>query len=237
MAEQDFCLKQLLRDKHRFADLFNGSLFDGKQILNANELELIPDESGILFIDKDGIKRTMQRRRDVVMKSTSNVCFAIFAWEGSKSLCELLGLSGSSEATQALTSYIPNYRLNLVNARNIADINKFQTSLQYIFGMLKYNSDKALLYAYAQAHREEINQMDDDSMMAVFSLLGEQKRLMKIVDQKKTAEGGFDMCVAIDELIADGEIRGEARGEEKTADRAQTLVSCFFQLASAKFLI
>lgn len=146
-------------------------------------------------------------------------------WDGSKSLYELLGLSDNSEEAQAVIPYLPNYKLNLVNARNIADIKKFQTSLQYIFGMLKYNSDKVLLYEYAQTHRKKINQMDEDSMMAVFSLLGEQKRLMKIVEQTKTTEGGFDMCVAIDELIADGEKCGELRGKLLGEERMTQLVS------------
>lgn len=285
MAEKDFCLKQLLLDKQRFADLFNGSLFDGRQILNADDLELVPDESGIIFIDRDGSKRTIQRRRDVVMKSSNDVCFAVFAcegqasihygmpvrtmlydaldyagqlqqiekehalhgdlstsheflshmskddrllpvitltlyhgkdeYDGAKSLFELLDLPDHDEAAQALIPYLSNYRLNLVNMRNIEDIQKFHTSLQYIFGMLKYNSDKKRLYEYAKEHREEIIQMDSDSVMALFSLLGEQKRLMKLMERTGETRGGFDMCAAIDELIADGESRGELRGEER----------------------
>lgn len=247
MAEKDFCLKQLLLDKQRFADLFNGTLFDGRQILDADDLELVPDESGIIFIDRDGTKRTIQRRRDVVMKSSNDVCFAVFACEGqasihygmpvrtmlydaldyagAKSLYELLDLSDHDGSVQALIPYLSNYRLNLVNMRNIADIQKFQTSLQYIFGILKYNSDKKRLYEYAKEHREEILQMDSDSVMALFSLLGEQKRLMKLMERTDETRGGFDMCAAIDELIADGESRGELRGELRGEERMTQLVA------------
>ena len=41
-------------------------------------------------------------------------------------------------------------------------------------------------------------------------MIGEQKRLQKILESKREEE--MDMCQAIDELIADGEVRGEVRG-------------------------
>ncbi|MBT9775966.1 hypothetical protein GPL15_05545 [Clostridium sp. MCC353] len=52
--------------------------------------------------------------------------------------------------------------------------------------------------------------MDYDSAMAMLVLLGEQKRMAKILDNSE-GEEEFDMCQAIDELIADGEARGELR--------------------------
>ena len=45
-------------------------------------------------------------------------------------------------------------------------------------------------------------------------MIGEQKRLQKILESKREEE--MDMCQAIDELIADGEVRGILMGMEKT---------------------
>lgn len=237
--------------------------------------------AGIVFIDKSGNKRAVQRCRDVVMRSSAGVCFAVFAcegqaaihygmpvrnmlydalgytdqiqqleaehklqgdlltgdeflshmlkddrlvpiitltlyygkseWNGAKSLYDLLGFSEHSDAIAQLHQYLPDYRLNLIDARHIDDIEHFQTSLQYIFGMLRYNTDKVLLYDYAKIHRDAIREMDDDSIMAMFALLGEQKRLMNIIERERGTGGGFDMCVAIDELISDGETQGRER--------------------------
>lgn len=79
--------------------------------------------------------------------------------------------------------------------------------------MVKYNKNKRKLYEYTRNHREEINRMDRVSKAAALVLLGEQKRLLKILESK--AEEEMDVCQAIDELIADGELRGEVRGEQQ----------------------
>ena len=39
MGKYDICIKAYLQDKRRFADLFNGSCFQGKQIIRAEDLE------------------------------------------------------------------------------------------------------------------------------------------------------------------------------------------------------
>ena len=100
---------------------------------------------------------------------------------------------------------LPDYRINLIDASRIPHPEYFCTSLQHIFAMLKYNSDKGKLYDYARTHRADFQGMDDDSMLALLSLLGEQKRLMKIWEQSRTKETeANNMCTAIDELIMDG---------------------------------
>lgn len=75
MAEQDFYLKKLLENKERFADFINVNVFDGNRVLQAKDLYLLPNESGIVVIGSDGMKRTIQRRRDVVMNANLGVCF------------------------------------------------------------------------------------------------------------------------------------------------------------------
>lgn len=85
--------------------------------------------------------------------------------------------------------------------------------------MVKYNKNKSKLYEYTRTHREEINRMDRVSKAAALALLGEQKRLLKILESKTEEE--MDVCQAIDELIADGEVRGELRGELKGLEKAK----------------
>lgn len=122
----------------------------------------------------------------------------------------MLGLDGCDEHLDGLRKFIPDYRINLVDVRDYETMGRFQSCLQHIFSMLKYNIDKKKLYEYARLHREAIREMDYDSAMAMLVLLGEQKRMAKILDNSE-GEEEFDMCQAIDELIADGEARGELR--------------------------
>ena len=39
MGKYDMCMKAYLQDKRRFADLFNGSCFQGRQVIRAEDLE------------------------------------------------------------------------------------------------------------------------------------------------------------------------------------------------------
>ena len=122
-----------------------------------------------------------------------------------------------TEDMEMLRNYIPDYHINLIQANQIEHVEKFKTDLQYIFGMLKYNTEKTLLYDYVKKNREALNHMDADAMMAMWSLLGEQKRLQKLIGGEEGKEKK-DMCKAIDELIADGEAAGEAKGERRLSE-------------------
>ena len=46
MGKADVILKQWLRNKVRFADLFNAVVFDGEQVIKPEELEELNSESG-----------------------------------------------------------------------------------------------------------------------------------------------------------------------------------------------
>lgn len=280
MAEQDYYMKILLEDRARFADFINVNVFHGKQVLAADKLSLLPNEAGIVVVDADGVKRTIQRRRDVVMKAEFGAYFCVVAsenqgkvhygmavremmydaldyteqirkieekhrsegdklegadflshvtkadrlipvvtltlyygneaWDGPKSLYEMMGIDEEWEETALVKKCLPDYKINLIDIREGEKLDQYKTSLQHVFGLVKYNKSKQKLYEYTRVHREEINRMDRESKAAALALIGEQKRLQKILESKREEE--MDMCQAIDELIADGEVRGEVRG-------------------------
>ena len=53
MGEADVSLKNWLKNKRRFADLFNGTVFDGKQVVKPEDLEEINSESDIIIAQAD----------------------------------------------------------------------------------------------------------------------------------------------------------------------------------------
>ena len=78
---------------------------------------------------------------------------------------------------------LPDYRLNLVELNNMRHLERFRSSLQPIFTVLQYNRrDKRKFYEYLENHREELRQLDDDSVRAMLALLGEQKRLLRMLE-------------------------------------------------------
>lgn len=82
MAERDFYIKRLLQDRERFADLYNTEVFHGRQVLLAEDLTPVSDESGIVITDGERVKRIVQRIRDIRMKASFGTVFAVLATEG-----------------------------------------------------------------------------------------------------------------------------------------------------------
>ena len=292
MAEQDLYINQMIADKDCFADLCNGILFHGRQIIKPQDLTLITGRSGIQTADDAGLKKTLQRQRDVTMCAKNNIILAVIAaenqagvhyamavrsmlydaldytmqvqnicdkrrkthekmdsagflsgiskddrlipvitmvlyygkdpWDGCQSLHELLDLEHAAGEMLELKPYIPDYKINLIQACRMEDITRFQTHLQYIFGMLKYNTDKEALYKYVRDNRTALLQMSSNAKMALLSLIGEQKRLARLTENFQNMED-FDMCKAIDDLIADGVAEGVERGKELGKEIGKTI--------------
>lgn len=56
MGKLDIEVKDWLGNKTRFADLFNGIIYKGKQVISENDLENADGESSIVVPSKDGKK-------------------------------------------------------------------------------------------------------------------------------------------------------------------------------------
>ncbi len=137
------------------------------------------------------------------------------ALDGPRSLYDMLEMDRDSKEWEVLKEVLPDYRLNLVELNNMQHLERFRSSLQPIFTVLKYNrKDKRKFYEYLENHREELRKMDDDSVRAMLALLGEQKRLLRMLELPG-GEGKerMDVYNAIDELIADGREEGKAEGK------------------------
>ena len=93
MGKPDVVLKQWLKNKVRFADLFNAVVFGGEQVIKPEELEEVNSESGIVIANADTGEndttektgkmryRTERRYRDLVMSWKGEAEFAVLALE------------------------------------------------------------------------------------------------------------------------------------------------------------
>ena len=239
MAEEDYSVNKLMRNTARFADLYNGAVFQGKQVLKPEDLSDVPDENGIAIVGLDGKRRLIRRSRDVIKKASFGAYFVLLAeenqdkvhyampvvtltvyygakpWDGPRSLYDMLEMDRDSKEWEALKEVLPDYRLNLVELNNMRHLERFRSSLHPIFTVLQYKRrDKRKFYEYLENHREELRQLDDDSVRAMLALLGEQKRLLRMLELPG-GEGKerMDVYNAIDELIADGREEGKAEGK------------------------
>lgn len=68
MGKTNVAVNRWLADNERFADLFNGFMFHGKQIIKPEDLENLDREADILITDKSGKTRGVQRYRDIIKR-------------------------------------------------------------------------------------------------------------------------------------------------------------------------
>lgn len=129
-VRQDTALKNFWRDNQRFADLFNAVLFNGKQVLKAEELkEVDTDVSSIIKFDEH--IETVQKILDVVRKTAYGVDFIIWGLENQGKIHYVMPLRhmiGDS------LIYLKEYKE--IAARNRKE-NHFQSSDEFLSALKK----------------------------------------------------------------------------------------------------
>ena len=86
MGTGNAAVKQWLSNRNRFADLFNGFVFGGEQIVFPEELEPTETETDILVKDKNEKIKEVQRHRDIVMKWKKGIELVILACENQQKI-------------------------------------------------------------------------------------------------------------------------------------------------------
>lgn len=139
-----------------------------------------------------------------------------YEWDTHLDLHSLLDMDETEY--ELLKDYLPNYRINLVDARELAKKNCLHTDLQLILGMLEYKQDKKKLQDYMLSHEDYFRNVDRDSYNAAAEMLGAETQLKKF---RKSKKGGMDMCKALDDLYQDGKNEGF---EQKALEIAKNLL-------------
>ena len=146
-------------------------------------------------------------------------------WDGPRSLYEMMDWGEDEESFLAIQTYWEDFRINVINISELGKCEFFKTNLQHISEMIKYSKDKRKLKEYIECHRNELNKMDSVETTAVFALLG-QKRIVEqlLLDERENGEEDVKMCLALDEMMKDSEMIGEARGIERGIANMNELV-------------
>lgn len=238
MARTDEPIKKLFKNKENFADLFNATIFHGKQIIKADKLTEINTED--IHIDSTNTNESeelniTQRHRDLRMqyddqilqivlgcedqssvdyamsirtmlydalaytkqqndlelkqnkegkfyrgKMTKNqkvlpVLSVVFyygeqEWNAGKSLHDLIKWPENID----LKDIIPDYKMNLIWAYGMKDIDNFTTDLQYILYLLKYKQEEGRLEQYIEQNNEKLQHMNQDTHNAIIALMGSE---------------------------------------------------------------
>ena len=278
MGKGNAAVKQWMSRPERFADLFNGIIFQGAQVVLPEELEPAEGETDILLADKAKKVQEIHRYRDIVMRWEKGAILTMLAcenqekvhyamtvrnmlydslsytsqiqqlwkscaeeekgnisaseflsrfgkedklipvitlvfyydvekWDGSVDLYGMLRWSESEEYNKILQKYIPNYQINLVDAGNLRCLERFQTDLQEILGMLQCRRDKEKLLSYMRDNGSYFRNVDEETYHVIREFLHSEKILKKQIKHKQGKET-VDMCKALEDLYNDGIMQG-----------------------------
>ena len=219
MAKTDELMKNLFKHKEIFADLFNATIFNGQQLIRPEKLTEINTENIHIedsIQDKDNINSNITKRyRDLCMRQNDSILQIILGCEDQSEVDYSMPirtmLYDSLKYTEQqknleLKSIIPNYKMNLVWAYNIKDIDKFKSDLQYILYMLKYKEEKENLKEYISENNDNLQKMNQDSHNVAVALLNHKLPELIEDDKKGEIRMGKNAIEAIhDDGIAEGD--------------------------------
>lgn len=223
MGKKDISINAWLEDKERFADLFNGLVFEGEQVVRKEELTKLSGESAVVVKDKNRRRTSVKRYRDVVMEWQGITLVIYFGedgeWDGPRELYDMLDMPEDSRKKALLHKLLPNYKLNLVELNKINELKIFNTDLQVMLGVVKYKKDKRKLIEYTEANKEYFSSMSDEEADALIALLNDKKGLANWIEKQREEYEGkeveWDMCQAIRDLVEDGRIEGRKEGRRE----------------------
>ncbi len=96
-------------------------------------------------------------------------------WDGAVELYDMFRLADELKKEEVLRKYIPNYRINLIDAGNIEHLERFHTDLQQVLGMLKCREKREELERYIQKNRDYFECVDVETYQAIRELLHSKK--------------------------------------------------------------
>lgn len=126
--------------------------------------------------------------------------FGAEEWDGPLSLHEMMSIRDME-----ILSYVENYRIHLIDPAKLTEeeLNKFSTSMREVMGYIKYSKNKEKLLDFL---RTDIHKSIEMNAARVIKTITNTP--IEVSEEKEEIE----MCKAIEDLIAESEARGEAKG-------------------------
>ena len=253
MGKYDRCMKAYLQDKRRFADLFNGSCFQGRQVIRAEDLEEASEsydaaeysrqlkerkqERRLLARHKEEsgkeLKTTIDERLSGILRSDRlhpvyTICLysGEEPWDGPRKLSDMMEFDPEDENLRVL---FEEYHLHLfcINEQNGFDT--FHSGLKQLFCAMNCRKDKERM---AELMKNEAYAHLSKETWEAIAVMTDNAAMLQKKDKYKTENGKeeeYNMCQALEELMEDNrnEGRREGRNEgrnEGSLEKTKTVV-------------
>ena len=280
MGKADVNVNIWLSEKNRFANLFNGVIYGGENVILAEDLEEVNPVSSVNVKNRVGKTKSMKKYRDIIMRWKNQATLVLLANEAQDKIHyamphKVMLYDGMDYETQIrnnwerftegrrqakktgqplehltageylsrfrrtdrltpiislvfyygsepwdgpekaiLEKYLPNYRINLVDAERLEEIERFSEDLQVILTMLKYRKDKDGLRNYVNENKKFFQKVDHETSQAMKAFLN----MKQIPGENENEEEIINMCEAIQEMYDDGVRDGMKRGIQQGRD-------------------
>lgn len=139
---------------------------------------------------------------------TTLLYFGKEPWVGPRDIHGMMKLEGEFEE---LKDVIPNYKINIVEARDFSQWESFKSDLRQVFGYLHHLTAGKDIMNYVQENREEYENLAEE-VYDLLSTVTNAKELKAIKKQYQKENGGINMCEVLQQLINDGRQEGLSQG-------------------------
>ena len=121
---------------------------------------------------------------------------------------------------------IADYSVHLIDVRRYPHAERFRTDLKLVFGFLQRASEPEELTEFIEENTKEFSSLTEDAydMIASMSKTGELKELKKDVGQED-----YNMCKAIDMMVAESREKGIKLGEERGIETGRNIFRLYIQ--------
>ena len=190
----DIVLKNYRNNNEQFADLFNGALFDGEQIIKADELVDVDTEESTILENKKYAESIKASRDNIKIRKRSTVYGVELI---------LLGL----DIPEQMTKYVNDYKMLLVEAKenNLALHNINNRDL---FSLLEILLDTELSKHEAKEKAIQYCEEHNTEKTVIMTVAGATNTKL---DYNSFAKGDGRMCTVFDEIARESEAVGEVR--------------------------
>jgi len=134
-------------------------------------------------------------------------------WTGPVTLHEMLN---TNELPKEFLSFLPDYRINLIDIHNISDDIPMSEDLTIVIYLLKYRGQKGRLKYYIQ-NNPEIFEKVPEHLLNLISVILDTPWLIHEKNKYISKKGRVNMCTAIkewyEEALSEGESRGKIEGK------------------------
>ena len=126
----------------------------------------------------------------------------------------MLRWSEDEKKNAVLKEYVPNYRINLIDAGNLEHLERFKSDLQEVLGMIQCRGDTENLLKYINDRKEYFQNVDEETYYVIREFLHSERMLKENIEKSQGKET-VDMCKALEDLYNEGIEHGIDRGRVK----------------------